>query len=186
MFIFCDGGSHHYKSKHGFYGFTYLARYLESIMQSPSNGFPSLFIFFYFLFYFVFLLFILEFSIHFQGSYHGSDICDCIASISKKKAKKYSVGNEKWLSNGNDFVEALQGLPKIYYSDTVDNSATPKLRRKRAFEGIRDIHCVEIDLFGVTPNQSVDYKHAYKRLKSWMSKDIQQLNIILPNKDVRA
>ena len=33
---------------------------------------------------------------HFHASHHGSDICDCVASIDKKAVQRHSIGGQNW------------------------------------------------------------------------------------------
>ena len=116
VFFFCDGGSHHYKSRHGFYAFATIAKELRSIMRGGSNLFPDV-------------------SFHFHASYHGSDICDCVASIDKKAIKRFSVGERKWIKDGHGFVEALGTLPSNFYSDDIENTVPPIMRCKKKLTG---------------------------------------------------
>ena len=41
LFVFTDGGPHHYKSKHGIFGFAHISRVLQPIMKTPISRFPQ-------------------------------------------------------------------------------------------------------------------------------------------------
>ena len=124
--FFTDGGPHHYKSRHGILGFVLLA---HEVLQKVSTTAPPKFVF------------------HFHASHHGSDICDCIAShdkvfplsffffsffsflfylfyfsfpFDKRAIKKYALKTHKWISDGDDLVEALGELKGNYFSTTLE------------------------------------------------------------------
>ena len=97
--FFTDGGPHHYKSRHGILGFVQLALAVRA--QMSTNAPPRL-------------------AFHFHASYHGSDICDCVASLNKRAIKNFSLASHRGISNGEDLVEALGGLKGEFISTTLE------------------------------------------------------------------
>ena len=97
--FFTDGGPHHYKCRHGILGFAHVA---HSLFLKMTNSVPQM-------------------AFHIYAANHGSDICDCVASIDKKAIRKYSLKHEeKQMTGGEDLVEALGDLNGEFFHSVLE------------------------------------------------------------------
>ena len=127
LFVFTDGGPHHYKSRHGILGFAYISHLLQSIMRPRrTQSFPQI-------------------SFHFHAAHHGSDICDCIAAIDKREIRKYTLKCGKYIYKGEDLVTALEPLGGNFFSDWIVKGPDPIIRAKNEISKIRSFHCFEFN-----------------------------------------